>query len=282
MRFWLIIPALCALVATGCGGGKRPMPVAGAMDADKFLYEGGADALKRKKWLEAREYFRRLIDTYPRSQFRVDAKLGIGDSYLGEGRSDSLVLAANEFREFLTLAPLSERADYAQYKLAQSQVRQMLGPQRDQTATREALRELDRFKQTYPKSTYMKDAEVLYRQARDRLSDHEYQVGLFHFRNRLYLGALARFVKVMDEDPGYTRKDALIFYLGETYSRILRPAEAKAMYELLLKDYPKSKFVRDAKKRLIVKAPPPAPKKTSGVGFTLFVKPTPDVGFSTR
>lgn len=276
MRHWIAIPALGALVVlgglggAGCGGGKRPLPVAGSMDADKFLYEGGADALKRRKWLEAREYFRRLIDTYPRSPFRVEAKLGIGDSYLGEGRADSLVLAANEFREFLTLAPLSERADYAQYKLAQSQVRQMLGPQRDQTATREALRELDRFKQNYPKSKYMKDVDVLYRQARDRLSDHEYQVGVFHFRNRLYMGALARFVKVMDEDPGYTRKDGLIFYLGETYNRILRPAEARAMYELLLKDYPKSKFARDAKKRLAVKAAPPAPppvKKEKTPGF---------------
>lgn len=266
MRRWLVIPALCALVVlagAGCGGGKRPLPVAGSVDADKFLYEGGADALKRKKWLEAREYFRRLIDTYPRSPFRVDAKLGIGDSYLGEGRADSLVLAANEFREFLTLAPLSDKADYAQYKLAQSQVRQMLGPQRDQTATREALRELDRFRQAYPKSKYKPEVDALYRQARDRLSDHEYQVGLFHFRNRLYMGALARFVKVMDEDPGYTRKDALIFYLAETYSRILRPAEAKALYELLLKDYPKSKFVKDAKKRLAERAAPP--QKTPGV-----------------
>jgi outer membrane protein assembly factor BamD len=257
VRRWLLA-GLCVLLAAGCGGGRKPLPVAGSMDADRFLYEYGADALKRKKWLEAREYFRRLIDTYPRSQFRVDAKLGIGDSYLGEGRSDSLVLAANEFREFLTLAPLSDRADYAQYRLAYSQVRQMLNPQRDQTATREALKELDRFKQAYPKSKHMKEVEVLYRQARDRLSDHEYQVGLFHFRNRLYLGALARFNIVMEEDPGYTRKDAVIFYLGETYNRILRPAEAKAMYELLLKDYPKSKFAKDAKKRLAVGQAPPA------------------------
>jgi len=252
-----LLPAAALLFAVGCGS-KAPMPVAGAVDADRFLYERGADLLKRKKWLESREYFRRLIDTYPRSQFRVDAKLGIGDSYLGEGRADSLVLAANEFREFLTLAPLSDKADYAQYKLALSQVRQMLGPQRDQTATREALRELERFRQAYPQSKYKKEVDTLYRQARDRLSDHEFQVGYFHFRNRMYGGALARFILVMDEDPDYTRKDAVIFYLAETYSRILKPAEAKALYESLIKDYPKSKFVKDAIKRLAVKPPPRA------------------------
>jgi outer membrane protein assembly factor BamD len=256
---WLLIPLIGTVLAAGCGGGRRPLPVAGALDADKFLYESGADALQRKKWLEARLYFRQLIDTYPRSQYRVEAKLGIGDSYLGEGRADSLVLAANEFREFLTLAPLSDQADYAQYRLAYSQVRQMLGPQRDQTATREALRELDRFRQSYPKSKYKPEVDALYRQARDRLSDHEYQVGMFHYRNRLYAGALARFTRVLEEDPEYTRKDAVIFHLGETYSRILRPAEAKAMYELLLKDYPKSRYADDARKRLAGGTAPPAP-----------------------
>jgi len=255
-----LLAVACLLLATACGS-KAPLPAVGSVDVDKFLYERGADALKRRKWLEAREYFRRLIDTYPRSPFRTDSKLGIGDSYLGEGRADSLVLAANEFREFLTLAPLSEKADYAQFRLAYSQVRQMLAPQRDQTATREALRELDRFRQNYPDSKYKKEADALYRQARDRLSDHEYQVGLFHLRNRMYVGAIARFVTVMDEDPGFSRRDAVIFNLGEAYDRVLRPAEAKALYELLLKDFPKSKFVRDTKKRLAVSAPPPPPPK---------------------
>jgi outer membrane protein assembly factor BamD len=260
-RARLLVTVVCLLLAATCGDKKAPVPVAGAVDADKFLFERGSEALAKKKWLEAREYFRRLIDTYPRSQFRVDAKLGIGDSYLGEGRSDSLVLAANEFREFLTLAPLNERADYAQYKLAQSLVKQMLSAQRDQSATRDALRELDRFKQSYPNSKYKPEADKLHRQARDRLSDHEYQVGVFHYRNRMYGGAIARFLLVMEEDPNYTRKDGLLFYLAETYSRVLQPAPAKALYEQLIKEYPKSKFAKQAQKRLVVSKPPPPPIK---------------------
>src|SRR6185503_10957628 len=115
-------------------------------------FDRGSKALAEKKWLNAREYFRRLVDTYPGSPFRADAKLGIGDSYLGEGRVESIILAANEFREFLTFFPLSGRADYAQYKLAVAQMKQMLGPERDQTATKAALVELDRFLQSYPTS----------------------------------------------------------------------------------------------------------------------------------
>ncbi len=258
----LLGAASLAAIAVTCGG-KAPVPVAGAVDADKFLYDRGMEFLQRKKWLDAREYFRRLIDTYPRSQHRANAKLGIGDSYLGEGRVDSLILGANEFREFLNLAPHSERADYAQYRLAYATSKQMLSPQRDQTATRETLVELERFRQNYPNSKYRPDADKLYRQARDRLSDHEFEVGRFHFRQRMYAGALARFTGVMTDDPNFARKDGVMFFLAETYNRILRPAEAKALYEQLLKEYPKSKYARDAKKRLA--APPPVePVKRSG------------------
>ena len=94
-------------------------------------------------------------------RFRADAKLGIGDAFLGEGRADSTVLAANEFREFLTFFPLSGRADYAQYKLAVAQMKQMLGPERDQTATKSALAELDRFLQGYPTSPLRPEVEKL-------------------------------------------------------------------------------------------------------------------------
>ena len=68
-------------------------PPTGTPEPDKFLFERGTEALNKKRWLVAREYFRELIDTYPQSPLRADAKLGIGDTYLGEGSAESYVLA---------------------------------------------------------------------------------------------------------------------------------------------------------------------------------------------
>ncbi|HVZ19527.1 MAG TPA: outer membrane protein assembly factor BamD, partial [Vicinamibacterales bacterium] len=157
-----VLPALTVLVlgalAAACGAHRRGEIVTpGEQNADRFLYERGTESLNRKHWLEAREYFRKLVDTYPTSQYRQDAKLGIGDTYLGERRSDSDILAVNEFREFLRFYPLAPKADYAQYRLAVSQVHQTLGPERDQTATREALKELDTFVANYPQSQWLPD-----------------------------------------------------------------------------------------------------------------------------
>ena len=62
-------------------------------------------SLEEKRWMTAREYFRRVVDSYPQSQLRTDSKLGLGDAYLGEAGTESLLLAVNEFKEFLTFYP---------------------------------------------------------------------------------------------------------------------------------------------------------------------------------
>ena len=250
-RLPLVIAAVGLASAVACGGSKGPrMPAAGERDADKFLFDRGAEALTEKHWLEAREYFRRLVDTYPNSQYRAEAKLGVGDSYLGENRADSYILAANEFREFLRFFPLDRRADYAQYRLAIAHSKQMLGPERDQTATLDTLREIETFIKAYPNSALLPEVQKLRRQTRDRLSDAEYRVGVFYFRNKVYSGAMTRLTSVIDNDPEYTRRDAAYYYLAETMYRVnLRP-QAAAMFERLLKEFQSSEYLERAQKRL--------------------------------
>jgi len=247
----LMVAAALAAGASACGGSKGPMmPAPGERDADKFLYDRGTEALGKKHWLEAREYFRRLIDTYPSSQFRADSKLGVGDAYLGENRADSTILAANEFREFLRFFPLDKRADYAQYKLAIANSKQMLGPERDQTATLDTLREVETFIKSYPSSPLLPEVQALRRQTRDRLSDAEYRVGVFYYRNRVYSGALQRLTSVIENDPEYTRRDAAYYYLGETMIKVnLRP-QAVGMFERLVKEFQTSEYLKKAQKRL--------------------------------
>ncbi len=245
-----LVIAACLFATIAACGKKPPLPLPGAMDADKFLFERGQEELKERHWLSAREYFRRLFDTYPRSPYRTQSKLGIGDAYLGEGRLDSLILAANEFREFLQFFPVDPRADYAQYRLGLALMKQMLGPERDQTATKEALVEFTKFQEIYPKSTYRPDVDKLYRETRDRLSDSEFLVGQFYYRIKLYGGAIARLQNLLIEDPAYTRKDQAYFLLGEIHFKASLIDQALPYYERLLAEFPSSKRAEETKKRL--------------------------------
>ena len=249
----VILPVAAVLtlaLAAACATGPKRPPT-GTPEPDKFLFERGTESLNDKKWLTAREYFRQLVDVYPQSPYRAHAKLGIGDTYLGEGTAEAFVLGINEFREFLSYYPTHERADYAQYKLAMAHFYQMRAPERDQTETRETIRELTAFLERYGSSSALADeAKDKLRQARDRLSTSEYQVGLHYHRQRWYPGAIDRFKTLLERDPAYTNRDAVYFYLAEAYERIQRPAEALPYYDRLLKEFEKSEFLPEAQKRV--------------------------------
>ncbi len=241
--------ALAAALAGGCAAKSALLP-AGTVDADKFLYERGTGAAKDRKWLNAREYLRNLVDNYPQSPYRPDAKLALGDTYLGEGTTESLLLGANEFREFLTFYPTHQRADYAQLQLAKTFMEQMLAPERDQSATKDAIKEIEIFLQRFPNSALMPEARKMEREARDRLSEANYKVGYYYFRIKWDPGAIDRFKDVLATDPGYSNRDAVYYHLAEILYRTEKKAEALPYYERLLREFEKSEYLELAQKRV--------------------------------
>jgi outer membrane protein assembly factor BamD len=242
--------AVCLLMLVAACASKDNVVPPGTAQPDRFLLERGQQELKEENWLNAREYFRQIVDNYPQSPVRPDAKLGVGDTYLGENTTEALVLAANEFREFLTFYPTNPRADYAQYKLAMSHYKQMRAAERDQTETKEAIKEFEVFFERYPNSPLMPEVKKQWREARDRLSEASYRVGLFYFRSRWYPGAIDRFREVLKADPGYTGRDAVYFYLAESLARTDKKAEAIPYFERLLTEFEQSEYREDARKRL--------------------------------
>jgi len=254
-RSALIVLLTSTLGLAGCGANRSQIPP-GTVDADQFLFTRGQEELKEENWLPAREYFRQIVDNYPQSAHRPDAKLAVGDTYIGEDTTESLLLAINEFREFLTFYPTNPRADYAQFRLAFAYSEQMLAPERDQTATRDVIRELQAFMDRYPNSPLAPDARKLMREAKDRLSESSFLVGRHYFRVRWYPGAIDRFREVLANDPEYTRRDAVYFYLAESLRLTDKKAEALPYYERLLKEFEQSEHLEEARKRVAeLKAP---------------------------
>jgi outer membrane protein assembly factor BamD len=255
----LVILAL----ASGCSREKNVVPT-GILEGDKYLMDRATELVGKKKWFQAREYYRQLVDNYPQSSYRPDAKLGLGDTYLGEKSAESLVLAQNEYREFLTFYPTHPRADYAQFKLGMSHFQQMLAPDRDQTETKEAVAELTLFIQRYPSSALIEEGRQKLREARNRLTESEYRVGYFYWRNRWYPGAIDRFRAVLKTDPEYPKRDAVYFHLGDSLLKMGRRAEAVPYFDRLVKEFEKSEYL--AKAQLAMKelpaepAPPPVKK----------------------
>jgi outer membrane protein assembly factor BamD len=252
IRHWRAFLATVILAAaTACGARHPGLVPPGTTEPDRYLFERGTAALNDKKWLTAREFFKQVVETYVQSPFRPDAKLGIGDTYIGEGTAEALVLAINEFREFLSYYPTNPRADYAQYKLGMAHFRQMRGPQRDQTETREAVREFQAFVDRYPNSSLLPEVRTKLREARDRVGESDYLVGYFYFRQRWYPGAIVRFKELLKRDPEYTGRDAVYYHLGEALLKTKQEAEALPYYEKLVTEFERSEYLPEAQRRIV-------------------------------
>lgn len=246
----IVLLAALSMTAAACASGGPKKPPVGSLEPDKFLFERGNESLEKRRWLVAREYYRQLIDSYPQSPYRADAKLGLGDSYLGERSGESFVLAINEFREFLNFYPTHDRAHYAQFKLALAHFNQMRAAMRDQTETRDAIRELQAYITRFPDKDLIGEARLKLREAKDRLADWDAGVALHYFRIKWYPGVVGRLVPLIAADPEYTRRDAVYFYLGESFVKISRPAEALPYFERLVKEFEQSEFLEPATRRI--------------------------------
>jgi outer membrane protein assembly factor BamD len=246
-------------VASACASGPKKPPI-GTLEPDKFLWERGTEELNKQHWLTSREYFRQLMDSYPQSQYRADAKLGLADSYLGEHSAESAVLAINEYREFLSFYPTHRRAYYAQYKLGMCHFYQMHGADRDQSETIEAITELTTFVARYSAinpndpdaDTHAKvlaEGKARLREAHDRMSDADYRVAYFYLRTQKFPpAAIERFKAILKNDPEYSRRDAVYFYLAEAYLKLNRTKEALPLLDRLIEEFETSEYLEQAKK----------------------------------
>lgn len=246
-----MVCVLALLMGAGaCASGPKKPPV-GAEDPDKFLFEHGTEALSKRRWFVAREFFRQLLDNYPQSPYRPNAKLGLADSYLGEGTLESQVMAINEFKEFLSFYPTHDLAHYAQFKIGMAHYYEMRAAARDQTETKEAITELTAYVQRYKDKPLYAEAVQRLREAKDRLSDHEYGVGFFYLRSRMSIpGAIDRFTQILKNDPDYTRRDAVYYQMAQALILLDQHAAALPYLERLVNEFEQSEYLDEAKEQI--------------------------------
>lgn len=258
MRKWTLM-ALFGL-AFGCAHGGTPDIATLASNSDQVIWEAGHKAFERKQWENARQHFKRIIDGFPNSEYGAPARLAMADSYFNEGGTGNYVLAAGSYREFLTFYPSHPRSDYAQFQVGESFWKQKNGPDRDQTATLQALDEFEKVTRFYPTSTSVAQAKVRIDECRQSLARADFLAGYFYQKTRAAnRSAIVRYEAILKDFPDYRRLDEVLFRLGQALNQSGRRPEALPHLDRLLRQYPNSEYAIDARKLLEAPEPTPAP-----------------------
>jgi outer membrane protein assembly factor BamD len=243
-----------ALVASTLACGRQEVDIATlASNSDQVIWEAGQKALKGKQWDIARQHFRRVVDGFPQSPLVPQARIATGDAYYAEGGTGNLILAAAQYREFLTVFPSHPRGDYAQLQIGESFYNQRNSPDRDQTQVVQALDEFLNFLDRYPDSPLAKTARERVKACRASLARSEFVVAYFYQKSRkAYRAAIPRYENILKNYPDFAQTDETLLRLGQC----LAYSEAAPVLARLLDEYPDSPFVKEAR---LLMAPPPDP-----------------------
>jgi outer membrane protein assembly factor BamD len=238
---------LGVLLLTSCGG-TRPDIATLASNSDQVIWEAGQKAAEKKQWETARQHFKRIVEGFPQSQVGPQARLALADSYFEEGGTGNYILAVSAYREFLTFFPTHARSDYAQFQVGESFWRQKNGPDRDQTATEEALGEFQKVLELYPDSPKAEEARDRIKACRQSLARAEFGAGVFYQKTRQACRAsITRYEGILNDYPDFASLDEVLFRLAQCLCQTGRGAEAQPHLAKLQEDYPSSELAAEAK-----------------------------------
>ncbi len=248
LRLALIVSLFCLIISSGCG--KKTTEISPEVaSSDEALFKLGEKYIKKDPE-KARLYLRQVIDSFPKSFYAQQAKLAIADSYYRKRDEGSMILAASEYREFISLFPYSPSAPYAQYQIAMTFYRKALKPGRDQTKTRQALAEFKKVVTNYPLSEEAKSAQEKILDCEERLAEHTLHIGLHYYRVKAYKASISRLLDILTNFPNYSKMDRVYYYLGDSYYKATLVEQSIPYFTKLITDFPQSKFAKKAKARL--------------------------------
>ncbi len=220
------------------------------------LYETGLEQLEGRKilglitWInysKAIETFQAIIDNYPYSEYEIEAQLKIADAYFDDGRYEE---ALSYYRDFSDLHPQNARVPYTVLRSALCHYKQIKSINRDQTATKEALKYLELLSTRYPFEEETREGEVILQQLRTRLAENVVEIGDFYMHRDQYQSAATRYRSVIDLYPGLGLDAEALYKLGVCYEHMKRVDEALRLYHVVLENFRDSNHAIEAAERI--------------------------------
>jgi outer membrane protein assembly factor BamD len=258
----------------------NPLANVQSKQPDKELFDKAMTALKKGRYDVARLDLQTMLNTYPDSEYRMRAKLAVGDTWFKEGGTAALTQAEAEYKDFITFFPQAPEAAEAQMKVADIYYQQMEKPDRDFNNALRAEQEYRNMINQFPDSTLVPRAKQKLRDVQEVLAERETTIGLYYQSRENFPAAIARLQTVVDTYPLYSKSDLALLSIGDSYAGEAHAVQisaglpaaikerlsamymdkAAAAYIRVVTRYPAAPRVEDARDRLVaMNRPVPEP-----------------------
>jgi len=265
----LAAAVLAAGLAPGCAStnAKKPDKLTQELltQPKEVLFEKGKALVEKKRYEDGRKYLNHVFETYPNDPMGREALLMVADSYFRQKTSTGYTEARYRYRDYLNRYPGAPQRDYARYQFALCYDKEHEKPDRDQTATREAIEQYRTLIREFPNSGFAGAARERIRELTDLLAEHDFAIGYFYLRKGSTAAALSRFNSLEQQFPEYGSRDKLYYYQGIALDRLGRKEEARRYYDKVLEAFPQSTFAKRARSKTGARTPEKAPTAAAAV-----------------
>jgi outer membrane protein assembly factor BamD len=258
----------------------NPLAGVASKQPDKELFDKSMIAMKKGRFDVARLDLQTMLNTYPDSEYRMRAKLAVGDSWFKEGGTAALTQAEAEYKDFITFFPNAPEAAEAQMKVADIYYQQMEKPDRDYTNAQRAEQEYRAMINMFPDSSLVPRAKQKLRDVQEVLAERETDIGLYYESRDNFPASIARLETVVDTYPLYSKSDQALLGIGDAFASQARAVQiapnlsgavkerlravyldrAAEAYAKVITRYPMAPHVEDARDRLVaMNRPVPEP-----------------------
>ena len=243
-----------ALGAAGCGGAQSAAPLSYGESARRD-FERAQAAVDDHDCLTAAPLLERVRREYPYSRYAALAELRSADCELEQQHYTEAIRA---YRAFIRQRPTHPEIDTANFSLARAYLRQIpqeffLSPppeERDQAATRSALRVVRRFLSEFPESEHLEEARAIERQVLALLARHELYVANYYLRIDHAPATIARLETLLGEYEGSGVEPEALLLMGQTYLHMRQHAEAQVAFRELVERFGASGYAEQGRRYL--------------------------------
>ncbi len=236
----IILYLLSSIILVFSCSSKPPVQ----MRTDSDYYNKAMEYYNSKNYIDAIPAFEGLREKFPLSPYAVVSILRLGECHYFKREYDEAVYYFDIFRR---LHPSNEHVAYSIYMTGMCHFDRILSADRDQSYAKDALEHFNLLRELFPDSPYTGRALCKISQSKKRIAEYELFIGQFYFKQNNYKGAAERFARILRDYPNALEKDMVLYYLAEAVIQSGNKKRGTELLRLLLRRYPESQYVPDAK-----------------------------------
>jgi outer membrane protein assembly factor BamD len=186
---------------------------------------------KKKRYSSAQFLLTDVIAKCPGHGSTDTALFYLGKSWLGMKKPDEAKLEFDRLIQSFSQSPFNEEANYL---LGYSSYKASSPWYLDQTSTKDALKKLKEFMETFPQSPFADSAKACIDSCNEKLARKEYEAAVFYEKVAQFDAAIVYLKNVVETYPESRLVPRAKLSMAADLIETKRPAEADAVLEELL------------------------------------------------